>query len=115
MTKELTELGNWKLGQKVLVSNNYGDSIIAIDRITNGRNGTIYIKDLSFDISGHQRGGGTWNSYIIKPATEEDIIRIKGRNSISRLSKINWSKLSPAKAIEIEDLLNKNGIITKIV
>jgi hypothetical protein len=112
--KELQELGNWKVGQKVCVSKNGYDSILVcqIERITDGRGGTVYANDLNFDIKGRERGEG-YHKARIRPATEEDIIRIRGKNALRRIISYGWSELDPAKAIEIEKLLNENGIQTK--
>jgi len=119
MAQELQELGQWKVGQAVLVhggANGY-ESVTPILRITDGRGGTIYAHAYSvetpFDLNGNQRGGDTWHKYYIQPATDADRTRIRGKNAIYRLSKIVWSQLTPEKAIEIEKLLNDNGIETK--
>ena len=116
-TQELQELGGWKVGMTVLVTEggagNY-ESITPITRITDGRGGTIYAKNLSFDIHGRERSGDSWHITHIQPATDEDRIRIRGKNARHRLSKINWNELDPKKAIEIEALLNANGIVTKV-
>jgi hypothetical protein len=115
MSKELTELGKWKVGQNILVSGNYGyEAIRPITKITDGRDGTIYAAGLLFDVNGRQRGNDlfTARSYI-EIATEADAINIKGKNARKRLSKYDWIKLDPVKAIEIEKILNDNGIETR--
>ena len=115
-TQELQELGEWKVGLPVLLTKggigSY-ESITKITRITDGRGGTVYAGDLSFDIHGRGRSGDKWHSANIQPATEEDRIRIRGMNARNRLSKIKWHELDPKKALEIETLLNSNGIVTK--
>ena len=115
MSKELTELGEWKVGQKVLLRfGNMGqESITSITRITDGRGGTIYLNDMAFNVNGSQRGGGVWDRSHISVGTEADVIRIRGKNARYRLSKVSWMELDPAKAIEIEKLLNDNGIVTR--
>lgn len=114
MAKELTELGQWKVGQKVLLTtgNIRQESIVPITKITDGRGGTIYVGNMLFDIMGAQRGNDIWYKSYIAPATEEDAMRIRGKNSRHRLSKVKWLELDPKKAIEIEKLLNDNGINT---
>lgn len=111
--KELQELGEWKVGQEVLIRGS-GLSIRPITRITDGRGGTIYAGDNSFDKNGRQRGGDGW-LYLryITPVTEEDRIEITGKNARFRISHVEWHNLEPSKAIEIEKLLNENGIKTK--
>ena len=117
MSKELTELGQWKVGQMVLVigSMNSGyEGIKPISRITDGRGGTIYVEDKAYDIYGGLRGGDTWNKWNIQPATDADAIRIRGTNARRRIANFKWNDLDPAKAVEIEKILNDNGIITKV-
>jgi hypothetical protein len=115
-TKNLEELGQWKVGQKVYIdktSSFHGyEAVSPIERITDGRGGSIYVKDMNFDKNGKERGEG-YHKATIRPATEEDIIRIRGNNARSRIKHYDWSELDPAKAIEIEKLLNENGIQTK--
>lgn len=112
--KELTELGQWKVGQKVNLTNRYGtDRIITIQRITDGRGGTLYTEKMSFDKDGRERGvTDSWAFTRIKPAEEADYIRILGNNAKMRLSKIKWDDLEPAKALMIEKILHDNGIVT---
>jgi hypothetical protein len=66
-----------------------------------------------FDRGGTQRGNDIWHRSYMSIATEADIIDIRGKNSRHRISKVKWLELDPAKAIEIEKLLNDNGIQTK--
>jgi len=117
MTKELTELGQWKVGQKLYIKGSGTttgyEAILPIDRITDGRGGTIYVGSRLFDINGHQRGSDVWGKVNIREATEADYISIRGKNAKSRISNVNWLKLDAAKAIEIEKLLNDNGIETR--
>lgn len=116
MAKELQELGQWKAGMYVIVHGgglDNSESIVPITKITDGREGTIYADNTLFDIQGWQRGGNTWDRRHIAPATEEDRIRLLGKNARYRISKVKWLALDPAKAIEIEKLLNDNGIQTR--
>ena len=112
MSKQLTELGQWKLGQKVLISNTETESITSITKITDGRDGTIYVSDKKFNVNGKQRHAEVWHKFYIEVAKEEDYIRIKGKNARYRLSKVKWLDLEPTKALEVQKLLNDNGIIT---
>jgi hypothetical protein len=112
-TKQFQELGEFKVGMKVLVSEHMGGkSIRPIDKITSGLGGTIFVNGNRFAFNGHQRGEG-WHKATITPATSDDYVNIRGTNAGRRLAKVEWNKLDPAKALEIEDLLNKNGVETK--
>lgn len=114
--KELQELGEWKVGQKVTVHGGGAWSSLSIkpiDRITDGRKGTIYVDGNAYDLRGHQRGGDVWYCRRIKPVTDTDILFVRGSNAKTRLKKIDWQKIEDEKAIEIEKLLNENGIQTK--
>ena len=116
-TKNLTEIGQWKVGQPVLVQMGGAsrrESIAPISKITDGRGGTIYVGEQLFDTDGHQRTSDSWNRAFIQPATEADVIRIKGKNARFRIANYDWQNLDPSKAIEIEKLLNENGIETKV-
>lgn len=117
MSKELQELGQWKVGVSVLIRQNAigGDqeSIVRLEKITDGRGGTIFADGKMFDLSGCQRGGDRWYSAHASIATEADAIRIRGKNARYRLSIFNWKNLDPVKATEIEKLLNASGIDTR--
>jgi len=112
--KELQELEQWKVGQKVIVHGNsngcFRDSIATITRITDGRGGTIYTDDYAFDLRGCERSSDTWHSKFIEPATEEDRMRIKGEVSKSWLVGYRWPNLTGEQAIKIEALLKEMGI-----
>lgn len=115
-TKQLQELGEFKVGQKVLMEKSSGmgafRGIRYVEKITTGHGGTIFVDGYRFDQYGWQRGD-SWNKVQIKPATDQDSINIKGANAGKRLSRIKWNKLPPEKVIEIEKLLNDNGINTE--
>ena len=111
-TKNLQSLGDFIVGEKVLVKNRSDKYILPIERITDGRGGTIYVGGLSFDAQGRQRGD-VWQTAYISIPTKQDYVNVKGRNAIIRLRKVEWSSLTPEKAIEIEKLLNDNDIKTR--
>lgn len=79
--KELQELEQWKVGAKVVVKfPNGSESISTIERITDGRGGTIYLPlpfTTSFNIYGNERTSNSWHFYFIQPATEKDINRVR--------------------------------------
>jgi len=113
--KELQELGDFKVGQQVYcVSRASTANISVIDRITDGRNGTIYVNGISYDAKGHQRGD-IWSTGTITPATEEHRRSMIAKRARYRLAKYEWQKLSDDDAILIEKLLNNNGFDTKIL
>jgi len=117
MPNQLQELGQWKVGQLVLVSSggiNSYEGISPITKITDGREGTIIVGEMLFDVNGKERTTDQWYGKTIRPATEEDRIRIRGKNARNRIYKVKWLELDPAKAIEIEKILNDNGIVTKV-
>ena len=114
--QELQELGIWKVGLPVLIRAggfSESESITKIVRITDARDGTIYAGNLAFTSTGRERTSNKIYSAFITPATDEDYLRIRGKNAQYRLSKVNWQKLDYTKAIEIESLLNANGVATK--
>ena len=114
-TKELNELGDWKVGQEVCIEKGGLGGfrrICKIERITNGRKGTVYANDRNFDIHGNERGTG-YHQANMTPATDKDRMDIKGANARRRLKNVEWNKLGPLTAIKIENLLNENGIKTK--
>ena len=114
MSKELTELGEFKVGDKVCIEGDLGRKCIStITKISDGRGGTIYASEMLFDKNGSQRGADTWHKSYMRVATEADVIDIRGKNARNRISKYKWLDLDPAKALEIEKLLNDNGIVTK--
>jgi len=115
MAKELQELGNWKVGMLVYDNGNSyrPESLTRITRITDGRGGTIYVGESSFDINGSQRGSDTWSKQRIQVATPVDLQRIKENNAIERLSRFDWKSLRGDQAVIIQDTLLTLGIDLK--
>ena len=112
--KKLEKLGDWKVGQEVYIEKDtFGmiRRICKIDRITDGRNGTIYASDFSFDKHGDERGSG-YHRAKMTPATDQHRLSIRGANARRRLQNIEWHKLEPAIACEIENCLIAQGIDT---
>jgi hypothetical protein len=113
--KELQELDDWKVGQEVYIEKDtFGmiRRICKINRITDGRNGTIYASDFSFDKHGEERGS-SYHRAKMTPATDQHRLRIRGANARRRLQNVEWNTLSDEEAIRIEKLLNENGVKTK--
>jgi hypothetical protein len=111
MAKEIQEIGQWKVGMLVIDNGNAGcpERIMKIDRITDGRNGTIHIGNTAFDINGRQRGGDAWSMHI-SPATDEDIHRVKGSVAKRRLGSFNWDSITGDQALQLEQVLMSAGI-----
>lgn len=115
--KELQELGQWKVGQQVYIEGSSLRCIKTISRITDGRDGTIYVNDkggigaYSFDIHGWERGGNEWRRVHIVPATEEHKKMLKAMWARTRLQAIKWSELSDDKALEIQAMMINAGLI----
>ena len=103
--KKLVKLGKWEVGMRVLLTGGIdtgtSDIITVIRRITDGRGGSIYTKNYSFDKNGHQRGGNSWFIKFIRPATVEDVNRVVGQKYKNSLSHFEWRKLSREDAITI--------------
>lgn len=115
-TKELDKLDKWEKGQTVIrFSSGLGacDSIVKIDKITDGRGGTIYVGTEKYDSNGWARGDFGYHRPHIKIATEEDIARVRGQNASRRLARFDWTKLEPAEAYRIYELLKTNGVNIK--
>ena len=110
--KELQELGDFKVGQQVYCESRLNTSISTIDRITDGRNGTIYVNGTSYDSKGYQRGD-IWATGTITPATEEHKRSMIAKRARYRLARYEWQKLSDDNAIAIEKLLRDNGFDIK--
>lgn len=122
MPKELQELGEWKVGMEALMEHGGSslspDEIVVVSRITDGRNGTIYIKsrnpavttEYAFDTHGNQRGGGAWSSAYIKPLTEEMRTKLQQQNRRSKLVHFKWKELPFEQSDKIVAFMRENGI-----
>lgn len=106
-TIELQELDKWKVGQAVVVYRGRNDEYLSkVTRITNGRNGTIYVNDLSFDLQGWERGNQDhWNRTSISPATGEDIARIIAANRRTKVCTYRWRDLSDDQITSVFKLI----------
>ncbi len=116
MTKEIqslegSEFGqpiNWVVGQQVIV---YGGGAMRwkqvrkIDRITDGRGGTIYVGRESYDSSGHQRGGDVWSRQHIQIATEKLLLEVRSEYAKMKLRKFDWDSLPDWAALKVVEVL----------
>lgn len=82
-----------------------GRKITKIDRITDGRGGTIYVGKEAFDKYGRLRGGDTWSRTSLEPATEELIREIKADFCKRRLNEFDWLSLPDWLAINLVETL----------
>lgn len=120
--KDLQELGQWKVGNKVIVSHRGSslqpDYTAPISRITDGRNGTVYIKvkrsleeiERAYDKNGFERGGDVCSSSIIEPATPEKIEKLVAERTKIRLRYFDWNKLTDTQALQLDTYLASIGI-----
>jgi hypothetical protein len=111
MAKELTELGEWKVGQEVILNWKWGNSILPIERITDGRGGTIYVKGKSFDVSGNERTSDIWNDTRIVIATDDDKKRIAMQIRKHKLTEFDFQNLTLEQASEIVAFMREKGIV----
>jgi hypothetical protein len=111
---EVNDNLTWEVGQRVVVDRRMNESIRTVTRITDGRDGTVYVKEgkseTAFDRFGNQRGADTWSRARMEPATESDVKRVKGKIARNQLSRFEWHELDPDKALEIRDLLREKGL-----
>ncbi len=99
----------WSVGQKVILCGSMGyRSVKTIDRITDGRGGTIYVGKDSFDKSGSLRGGDTWNRTHIEPATEVEIQKIRASIIKKKLKDFDWRTVSDDDATKIIAYIRSN-------
>ena len=116
MTKEIQSLEStgfmekttWTVGQQVVV---YGGGamqwkqIRKIDRITDGRGGTIYVGKEAYDSGGSRRGGDSLFRSHIAPATEKLLLEVRSEYAKMKLSKFNWNSLPDWAALKVVEVL----------
>jgi hypothetical protein len=83
----------WTVGQKVIVYGTQTRHVGEISRITDGRGGTIYVGEASYDINGHQRGSTLWGGSHLELSTPEALQAIRAERAKNLLSKFNWHSL----------------------
>jgi hypothetical protein len=95
----------FKVGMKVCLSSKNGESISTITEITKA--GNIRISQnpaILFKPSGHLRTSDPWNSSMIEPATEEDVIRIRKNIDRKNLMTNIKNKMEQLTNFSMEDL-----------
>lgn len=107
----------FEVGQKVIIYGNNGYMTLAeVEKVTPSGlvkvNGSLYYKD------GRERSKSTWNHFWIKPASEEDVMKIERKEYIQRVfNKLRDIKgMDYATAFKINEVLEeaeKTGGITK--
>jgi hypothetical protein len=111
--KELTELGPWKVGQEVALSYpspQNRDAIKSIERITDGRNGTIYVDNMAFDVHGRERTSNQWTFHsisVLTPEVKENIIKTNRKN---KLVQFKFSSLTIDQASNLVLKMREMGI-----
>ena len=108
--KEHQKLGEWEVGQEVVVRARgmmAKDHIALIERITEGRGGTVYVQGQGYDQNGWQRGGDAWGRLHIHSVTQEDRIKIAGEKAKLRLQYFKWNDIDDKKAVEIRTILKE--------
>lgn len=100
----------WTTGQQIIVYGGMGyRKITKIDRITDGRDGTIYVGKDAFDKHGSMRGGDIWNRSHIVPATEKEIQEIRDLQAIRKLESFNWLTIPGWLANSIVEFMAKDS------
>ena len=112
--KELTELGQWKVGQEVVLSYpapQDRETIKTIERITDGRNGTIYVDNMAFDLHGRQRNSNSWTFFsisVVTPDIKEGIIK---KNRRIKLRQFDFKSLTFDQASDLVLKMREMGIV----
>lgn len=115
-TKNLDELGQWKVGMEVYHDSNLRGFVVGkIVRITDGRDGTIYVTfgsdtETPYDKNGNERGAGTWSKTYIYPLTVEKKNEIILYNRKEKLKSFKWNDLTVEQASEIVVFMREKGI-----
>lgn len=113
---ELQELGIFKVGMEVYLNGRNYKGIKEVLRITDGRNGTIYVgrkgasDEFVFDHHGVQRATDTWNKIHIYPATDEHRKSLKISIAKNRLAGMNWFELDDDVAIELYEIIKARKV-----
>ena len=100
---QLKELGEWKVGQKVIVKagDHWGrDRVALIDKITDGLGGTIFVKGDRYKENGRQRGSG-WSKNEIIHVTDKEIEKIVVARAKRFLGSFDWNTLTSDQVLEI--------------
>lgn len=104
------EIPNWSVGQKVIVRGFNTERIATITRITDGRNGTVYVGDAKYDSCGHERGGnqGRYSSFQktwIKVPTVEEIQKVNIKIIRSRIMGMSMKDIPDDKILKIWEII----------
>jgi hypothetical protein len=115
MTNPLDKLGNFVVGQDVLVTTTYEEYLSAITRITDGRGGTIYVKkpksgvEQAYNQHGNSRGGDGWHTSTIRVPTQEDLNNLKRRQYVQACKeaflKINFNDIGMPHLKELYEVI----------
>ena len=103
-------LEDLKVGDKVIVSGLYcHDRVIQVERVTKKY---IVVESVKYSKAfGWVAGCSSYSANHIRPASEEDIRRVKEetekRNIVKYLTKIHFEELSFATLVAIRDMVEK--------
>lgn len=101
-------LENVKVGDKLLTSHNYGESIEIVERITETLVITKHYRYGKKD--GYAKGMNRYSYRRAKPATEEDVERIRENNKRNILAaKCNGIRFETLSVAQLEGILEIAG------
>ena len=114
MAEQLQELGEFKVGDQVVVTTNRGFNkyryIAVIDKISSAYGGTIWVDKTRYDNRGWARGHTGYHPPRITPVTVELIEEVRGEQSRARLEHFKWHELSPKEANHYIHTLREAGL-----
>ena len=115
MAKELTELGEWKVGMEVIVYSQLHSSVHKISRITDGHGGTIYVpvsdkSTMAFDSLGNLRSADPWAQVHIQAATPELKTEIQMKVRQNKLFRFDLNELTLQQASDLVIHMREQGI-----
>jgi len=100
---------NFKVGDKVLLYNQYLRRITTVEKIT--PKGFIKVDGVLFNSNGTERGGDIYGSYRIEPITDEREQELRREFFVSstkkKLKEFNFNNITYEQACKIALLLNE--------
>jgi hypothetical protein len=99
----------WFDGQQVFVLSPSGRRLKNIDRITDGRGGTIYVEKDAFDKNGNLRGGGTWCQTRLEAVNEENLRQFRETVARNNLVYFKWNTIPGWMAIDLIEYMKKDS------
>lgn len=100
---------NFKVGDKVLLYNQYRRKITTVEKIT--PKGFVKVDGVLFNSNGTERGGNTYGSYLIEPITGEREQELRREffisNTKKKLKEFDFNNITYEQACKIALLLNE--------